>query len=195
MTHDPTDDVLKDLEAALTVTPSPAFVDGVRARVAADSKRRRTWPVWAAVGFAAAAGIVVTVVAWPLRAPASPPIAITTSRPIESPAPAPAAPTAAVTSVPTRLARPVPRADAHVDRRRDSMPEVLVSSDQVDGLRALVAKLNDGTIDAASLATAPPDAAVPLPPVPDIVVPAIVIPSIDGSGRDGSGSGIKQPER
>ena len=33
MTNDHPDDVLKDLEAALAVTPSPDFAEGVRARI------------------------------------------------------------------------------------------------------------------------------------------------------------------
>ena len=78
---------------------------------------------------------------------------------------------------------------------RNVMPEVLVPRDQVDGLRALVAGLKDGTIDVASLATPPPDATVPLPLIQDIVMPAIVIPSIEGVGPVGSGGDSKQPER
>ena len=59
MTHDRTDDVLNDLEAALAVTPSPEFADGVRARLRGESARRRTWPVWGIGGLAAAAAFAL----------------------------------------------------------------------------------------------------------------------------------------
>src|SRR5262245_26659583 len=59
MTHDHTDDVLKDLEAALSVTPSPAFAEGVRARIRQESGRRRVWPAFLTVGLAAAAVLVI----------------------------------------------------------------------------------------------------------------------------------------
>ena len=61
MTHDQTDDVLNDLEAALAVTPSPEFADGVRARIRRESARRRTWPAWAMAGVAAAAAAFALV--------------------------------------------------------------------------------------------------------------------------------------
>jgi hypothetical protein len=59
MTNDHTNDVLKDLEAALAVTPSPEFADGVRARLRGESARRRTWPVWGIGGLAAAAAFAL----------------------------------------------------------------------------------------------------------------------------------------
>jgi hypothetical protein len=69
MTHDRTDDVLKDLEAALAVTPSPEFAEGVRARIHGESAPRRIWPVWAMAGLAAAA---VFAIVFPTRQPSRP---------------------------------------------------------------------------------------------------------------------------
>jgi hypothetical protein len=62
MTDHHTDDVLKDLEMALAVTPSPQFADGVHARLRGESARRRMWPVWAIGGLAAAVAAMFALV-------------------------------------------------------------------------------------------------------------------------------------
>jgi hypothetical protein len=65
MTDHHTDDVLKDLETALAVTPSPEFADGVRARLRGESARRSMWPVWAIGGLAAAVAATFALVFLP----------------------------------------------------------------------------------------------------------------------------------
>ena len=185
MTHDPTDDVLKDLEAALTVKPSSAFAAGVRARIRDGSARRRVWPRWTMAGLAAAAAVVLAVLAWPQRgAPRG--VAISASRP-----PAPAAPAPAVAAIsspaapiavpgPSRaIAKPLPPRSRSVRAAVSEPPEVLVPRDQAVALQALVTGLSDGTIDAESLATPPSDASTPLPAAAQIVIVPIVIPAID----------------
>jgi hypothetical protein len=176
MTDTHTDDVLKDLEAALAVTPSPEFAEGVRARIHRESSRRRVWPVWAMAGLAAAAAIVVTI-AWPRREAVPAAVAVTAAHeptPIVS-APPPVAPAVEARPAVTTAA---PRA-SHAVARRAAAPEVLVPPDQALALQALMVGLRDGTIDAASLATPPPDASVPLAPAPKIEIVPIVIPPID----------------
>ena len=58
MTNDHPDDVLKDLETALAVSPSPEFAEGVRARIADGRSRQKfslAWPL-------AIAGALATIV-------------------------------------------------------------------------------------------------------------------------------------
>jgi hypothetical protein len=177
MTHDRTDDVLKDLEAALAVTPSPGFADGVRARIRGESARTRTWPAWTMAALAAAAAIVVAFVAWPRREAAPAAVAVTASR---SPEPVVAASPSAtpVVDAGPGITIAKPRVSHDVPRRAPA-PEVLVPRDQALALEALVAGLSNATIDAESLATPPPDASTPLPATPQIVIAPIVIPPID----------------
>lgn len=187
MTDHHTDDVLKDLEAALAVTPSQEFAEGVRARVRSESARRRAWPVWAMAGLAAAAVIVVAFAAWPHREESPAAVAVTASRAPEPVAPAPvvtrAAPAVSADPV-VPIARPRAARDAP---RRAAAPEVLVPRDQALALQVLVTGLNNGTIDAASLATPPPDASVPLAPAAKIEIVPIVIPPIDVRAPGASG--------
>jgi len=62
-----------------------------------------------------------------------------------------------------------------------------VPRDQALALEALVTGLNNGTIDAGSLAIPPPDASVPLAPAAQIEIVPIVIPPIDGRAPGTSG--------
>ncbi|HUL72233.1 MAG TPA: hypothetical protein VLT86_03980 [Vicinamibacterales bacterium] len=194
MSDDHMDDVLKGLEAALAVEPSPEFAARVRARVSKESARRRAWPAWAAVGLATAAVVVLTVAAWPRRSPIAaqvtatrtPEPAASSSRMSPIAAPAPAPDRQIVKAATSRIARAL---------RQHPAPEVLVPPGQAEALRTLLAGLSDGTIDPGSLATPPPDAAAALAPAPEIVIPPIVIPSMDARtagtpGGDGS-TGIR----
>ena len=177
MTNDRPDDVLKDLETALAVTPSPEFAEGVRARIHGQSARTRMWSIWVRAGLAAAAAIAVAFVAWPRREAAPAAVAVTTSRPPEPVITAPPAAPPAVDAVRTvTIAKPEA---SHDVPRRAPAPEVLVPRDQAVALQALVAGLSNATIDARSLATPPPDASTPLPATPQIVITPIVIPPID----------------
>jgi len=188
MTHDPADDVLKDLETALSVTPSPRFAEGVRARIAADSTRRRMSPVWAAVGLAAAAGIALMVITRQEAYPTAPPSNGST------PAVAEAQPVAPV--VP-RSAEPVaPRASAPHETRRvvpvqaSAEPALEVISDQRDVLRRLWARVAPAPelkqVDART-AVATPDGDAPIVTeavtAPVTITPVIVKPLGEGGER------------
>jgi hypothetical protein len=187
MTDDRTD-VLKDLEAALAVTPSPEFTEGVRARIRGESARRRVWPVWSMAALAAAAAIVMAFSTWPRREAVPSAVAVTVAH---APEPIISAPPAAVPAVDARpaVASATPRA-AHALVRSAAAPEVLVPRDQALALQALVVGLSNGTIDAESLATLPPDASVPLAPTPKIEIVPIVIPPIDVRAPGASGGEV-----
>lgn len=191
MTENHTDDVLRDLEAALAVTPSREFAEGVRARIRDESARRRVWPVWTLAGLAAAAAIGLAVLTRPHRETTASDVTATTARLPEPAAPAPVVTVPPVAASPTVTSREVaaisrPRA-ARGEPRRAAAPEVLVPRDQASALQTLVAGLSDGTIDAGSLATPPPDASMPLAPAAQIEIVPIVIPPIDGRAPGPSG--------
>lgn len=191
MTENPTDDVLRDLEAALAVTPSREFAEGVRARIRDASARRRVWPVWTMAALAAAAGVVLTVLTRPHRATTASDVSATTAHSTEPAGPAPVVTLPPVAAAPTvaghelaAISRP---RTARGEPRPMAAPEVLVPRDQAVALQTLVAGLSDGTIDAESLATPPPDASMPLAPAAQIEIVPIVIPPIDGRAPGPSG--------
>jgi hypothetical protein len=195
MTHDHTDDVLKDLETALAVEPSPEFAAHVRARIGEESARRRPWLMWATVGLVGAAVVVLAVVTLARReaGPAATQVAAShTLEPVAiAPAVSPAVTPAPVGETPAGAVKPQTVSVAS----RKSRPEVLVPRDQAAALGALVAGLNDGTIDPGSLATPPPAAATALAPAAGIVIAPIVIPPVDprtpGSSGGESPGGIR----
>lgn len=183
------DELLSELKTALDVEPSSGFAAGVRERVAhASGRQRPSWLVWVGMGLAAAAVVIVATV-WSTRGAGTPaPVVATVANS--------AAPVVAAPSTVDRASQPVTEptttnTGAKIVRRERAAakPEVLVSRDEADGIRALVSGLNDGTIDPASLATPPPDASVPLE-MPAIVIAPIVVAPLDGRAPGTSGGGI-----
>jgi hypothetical protein len=142
MTYDRTDDVLKDLETALAVTPSPQFADGVRARIADERPRRQFSPAWPL----AVAGVLAMIVL----------VALVTRRTATVVAPPESSPLTAVSSpiVPSAVLRPVepvaPRISTPVVTRVASRsaparaepgePSLEVITNQGEVLRALWAR-------------------------------------------------------
>ncbi|HKW02923.1 MAG TPA: hypothetical protein VJN96_24070 [Vicinamibacterales bacterium] len=138
MTDDRSDDVLKDLEAALAVTPSPEFAHGVRARIHRESSRRRVRPVWTMAGLAAAAAIVLAVLVWPRQEAGPAAVPATASRAAEPAMPSPqvSAPSHPAVSQVARAAAPrhSPRAPQPVV---SAGPDLVVISNQRDVLQRL----------------------------------------------------------
>lgn len=151
-------DVLRDLERALDIAPSPGFEARVRARVGREPRRVARW-TWVLTGAAIAATVVLAVMLVPERhlqvqrdvvatdardnaaavargaAPASPPR--------EAPAePAEASRPPAV-AIPTATAAR-PRSDGAVTPRRS--PEVVIPEGQMAAIRRLAAEAAAGRI-------------------------------------------------
>jgi len=183
MTDDRMDETLKDLERMLAVEPSPEFAAGVRARVGKSTAPRHEWAFAVTAGLAAAV-VIVLVLALSISRGRTPATDVAVAR---TPAPVPTA----ASPVPVKSTPSVARATKTeaVVASRPSTPEVIVPPGQAAAIRALVAGLNDGTIDPGSLATPPPDATVPLVPVEEIVIAPIVILPLNASGAAASGGG------
>lgn len=151
-------DVLRDLERALDIAPSPGFEARVRARVGREPRRVARW-TWVLTGAAIAATVVLAVMLVPERhlqvqrdvvatdardnaaavargaAPASPPR--------EAPAePAEASRPPAV-AIPTATAAR-PRSDGAVTPRRS--PEVVIPEGQMAAIRRLAAEAAAGRV-------------------------------------------------
>jgi hypothetical protein len=187
MTHDRTDDVLNDLEAALAVTPSAGFADGVRARIRGQSARRRVWPVWAAAGLAAAAVVWLVVAVRPgSRAESPAPSAATPA--VAEVHPNPRAPVASVEPAAVRPA--VAREKPGVAESRASAAPVLeVISNQRDVLQRLWTRASRATPlkqeDAASPSSTPAgDTPIvsEMLTAPVTIAPVVVKPLGDGGG-------------
>jgi len=142
MIEDRTDDVLKDLETALAVTPSPQFADGVHARIADGRTRRKfslAWPL--AIAGALATVVLVGLVTHRKAAvvvpPASTPVTVVSPALLPPAVVRPVEPVVPRISTPvvTRVAsRPAPA------RAEPSGPSLEVITNQGEVLRALWAR-------------------------------------------------------
>ena len=188
MTHDPTNDVLQELEAALTLAPSPEFADGVRARIRSESTRRRAWPMWAMAGLAAAAAIALVVLTRQQFRPKLQPTAgeapqvAAVARPTSSPP---------VASAEQGAPRPTPRREPHRSARATASAEPVfeVISNQGEILRRLWARVTpSGTLKEVDAPRAEPplggNAAIVSDAVtaPVAIAPVVVKPLGDGGG-------------
>lgn len=145
MTDHHVDDLLKDLDAALSVEPSPSLAARIRAEIDREPVSRGfRWMRWAAVGATGAFAVVATaVVLW--KSPG---------------ASAPAVPAAAIPPVATASIQPSPtRTSAHVPAARASRiiraaavpePEVIVSPSVRLGLQQLADAMRSGRITGES---------------------------------------------
>ena len=202
------DDALKELETALSITPSPDFAARVRQRIAeqhrATPRGRLLW--WLGPAALAAGAVVIAVAVWPAR----PHVASTGAPPYVAPAElGPASPTASsapIAPTPTgvrsalRTARPAPTTTRPAPRgiegsaRRTGgdarhVAEILVPDDERLALNRLLKAVREGR----AVVPAPlPGPAVDadgnlLEPAP-IEIPLIIIKPLPGTPVDGSGS-------
>lgn len=190
MTDEHLDKALKDLQAELTVTPSPEFAAKVRERIE-QVPAKSSWNVWAWSGVAATCAVaVVAVVVWrggrqedsgarPLTLAQAQPIA--TTQPPAASQPVPVEPS--VTPSVRATAAPVVHATAG-----RAEPEVLVPPDQLIAIRRLMAAVRAGSMTtmAASPTLIDPDTGELIPLRP-IEIPLITVDPLPGppDGRSG----------
>jgi hypothetical protein len=181
-----------ELRRALAIAPSPAFVAGVRTRIADESRRSTIGvAVWAAAGLALAAGIAIGVAVVrsghsdvsPRLSPAT--VATSPSAPAITPDRAPVragSNTASGTATPS-IARPVRRAAVHERINQIAQPVVLIDPRERAGLRRLREMRSPASPAPERLLAATPFAAGPLEPARELFVSPISIDPIEAVGE------------
>ena len=180
MARELADDALKQLDAALSVTPSPEAVAKVRERVRLEPGASRAFHGWwwvAAAGAAViAVGIASSIFFASHRASPAPPVVVATNTP-----------------PPGDLVVPLANAKRAVVRRavRAHELEVLVPPDEGIALRKLLLALREGRATVPSLGRATEDADGHLLEPTPIAIPSIKIELLPGTPVGGSGGRVK----
>ncbi len=192
------DDALKDLQAELSVTPSPEFAAKVRARIE-HAPTKPAWNVWAWGGVAATCAVAVIAVvlgvgrAFRPGAPGGAEAPASTEANTSAGAKAPAYTEGTASSDvgrPFRAGRsPAPVVAAAAPRAE---PEVLVPPDQLIAIRRLMASVRAGARPnlPASPTLFDPDTGELIPLKP-IEIPLIVVDPLPG-GPDGRSGGSER---
>jgi hypothetical protein len=191
MTDEHANDVLRELQAQLTVEPSAAFAAGVRARVAAEPAR--TGLGWWRPVVAVAASVAVLAGVWIARghgrAPVAAPMAVVAADTATVPLVAAAAagvPTPAPT--PASPKRPAARPSRGAVRSIEAeVPRALVPADQRIALRQLLAAVRDGRASVPGAPSTVDEITGELKPLMAIDVPLIVVEPLPASARSGGG--------
>lgn len=195
MARDPGDNPLKQLEAALLVTPSPGAAARVRERVRRESARAsrgRWWVAAASVALLAAGAAGVAM--W--RHESTPPsVSVSTKTSTPGDAVAHASPIAtplrvaqSVTRTRTRAQPATTQLSVGVASRRSGEPEVLVPPDEGIAIRKVLKAIRDGrmTVPAPALRAMEDADGHLLEPTP-IDIPLIKIELLPGTPVAGSG--------
>jgi len=159
MTNDRVEDLLKDLDDALDVSPAPETIVKVRARIAEQSSSRWPWLSWRVVA-AVAAGVAIVVIGylqWTPRAASAPPQVATVIPPVHAPPPTVEPPAHQTPTLPAPAARTVTASSAARQARAidDERLRVIVSPDQRRGIEQLQAAARAGRITDKSFADSP----------------------------------------
>ena len=161
----------REIESALDVDPSPAFLARVRTKVAEERiDERSAWlSGWRLTGASVAAIIVVVIGMWMAGGPVpAPPHRQVASVPRENVAPQPRIPESESASgviAPANVSKPViPARSAPVAQPSLTQAEPLISQDEAAALRRLFTAISNGRVDAAAL----PDLDTALQPPPEI---------------------------
>jgi hypothetical protein len=175
-----------ELRRALATAPSPSFVAGVRARIAAQPRGRRIGvAVWAAAGLALAASIAIAVgvlrsghstVLPELPAPAG----TTASAPAITPD---RAPVKDGSGMATRMARPVQRRAVEAAAGGIAEPQVLIDPRERAAIRRLLEMRSPVRETAERVLPATPFTAGPLLPARELVVSPITIDPLEVAGQ------------
>ena len=163
------EDVDRELNAALSVAPSPGFEARVLRRIETERRPSARLPYgWMAVAASVIVAIGVFYAIRSDRASAPPAPRIASETRVRASAPTASAPGSHDASV------PLPVQAARVARRqqRPAAPQVIVSPNQMEAVRRLVRAVNEGRLEAP-----PQPADAPLAPTPPVgVVPIVVEP-------------------
>lgn len=164
------DDVLGDLDRALSVEPSPAVTARVRRAIEAQSPRGSRWVRWtmaaAAVGTAGLA-LVVQTRPEPATEPDVPPAVVADAGAQERSAPRAAISPAASEASPARDASSPATRGQRVGQDRAPEPEVLIAPDVQAAFDELLAGVAAGRITAAAFTTQPVE-----------ITPATITPTV-----------------
>jgi hypothetical protein len=186
------DDILRELQAQLTVEPSPEFAAGVRARARHDDARS-AWIAWRPM-LAVAASAVLLAGVWMARGRDRAPAAGSGAAAATEAArlPQPAAPTGASTPAPTGVSHAAPaargprRAVRAADREVTDL-EVIVPADQRVALRQLLVAVREGRASVPGAPSTVDEVTGELKPLVAIDVPPIVVEPLPVSARSGGG--------
>jgi hypothetical protein len=172
----------REIQAALSVDPSPEFLARVRTRIATEPARATSWLSWkfvAAGAFAAAIAAAVVV-----------------SRPEGTPTPVRQASRAEDDRLPPAAIEQPRQAEAVKARtrawragapeaRRRPEPEILLDPAETRALRRLIAGTRDGSLDLSASLQATTPTAMDLPPIDAIVIAPLTIDPLTPSGEEG----------
>jgi hypothetical protein len=173
----------REIQAALTVDPSPEFLARVRTRIATEPAQATPWLSWKFVAAGAFAAAIAT--------------AVVVSRPEGTPTPVRQASGAEDVRLPPPAAIEQPRraetakartrawrAGAPEARRRPE-PEILLDPAETRALRRLIAGTRDGSLDLSASLQATTPTAMDLPPIDAIVIAPLTIDPLTPSGEEG----------
>ena len=182
----------REIQAALTVDPSPQFVARVRARIASEPARAASWLSWKLVASGAMAALIV--IAFVLMRPGEQTFNAR-PEPVEGRArgtlqsrPRSATTTAATTQprrAETPKARTLTRRAGAPQARRRPEPELLLDPAETRALRRLIAGTRDGSLDLSPALRATTPTAMDLAPIDAIVIAPLTIDPLTPSGEEG----------
>jgi hypothetical protein len=177
----------RELERALAVDPSPAFVARVRMQIAEEplpSPRRFGWRFAATAGMAAAASAAALFVALRPGQRVEPAVARLSARPLAAPLSAfvPTSPRLGHERRTTNVERPTAN-DAHRTTNDERLwQEPLFDTRETIALQRLIAGVREARVDLTPLTNGAP---MPLPSLDDLVIPPIAIQPLDPGGTEG----------
>jgi hypothetical protein len=194
----------REIQAALSVEPSPEFLARVRTRIATEPASAASWLSWKLVATGAVAALVVMafVVSRPEGKP--PPLAqapgaedlrlappATIEQPGRTPVPFPGAsgfpPPLLPSSAERRRGRAVARTLPVVSGFSRTEPEILLDPAETRALRRLISGTREGTLDLSASLQATTPTAMDLPPISEIAIPFITIdPLTPEAGEEGA---------
>jgi len=196
----------REIQAALSVEPSPEFLARVRTRIATEPAAAASWLSWKLVATGAVAALIVIAVAvmrpgeQSFNARPEP----SASPLIPSPSPLDRArgdPEALEGSKDVPLARDRP-VDSALSPSKDEQPaaaasrarvaaaaprepEVLIDPAETRALRRLIAGTRDGSLDLSAALQATTPTAMDLPPIDALVIAPLTIDPLTPSGEEG----------
>jgi hypothetical protein len=186
----------RDIERALAVDPSPAFLPRVRAAIANEPVASRWWSAWSWVG-AGSAAVAVTIAILMLRPSAPQPADLLAPQSLASqPVTAAVAPIVRAPEDHVRIVRPrrSPAVTAGVGRKPRAEPEVLIAKDEAAALKRLMRGIRRGVVEPSTPDEQLAGIQAIRPPGPIVVLPIaamspVIIEPLGSSAGEG---GVRQ---
>ena len=181
----------REIQAALSVEPSPEFVARVRTRIATEPEAAAPWLSWKLVATGAVAALIVIAFvmrlgeqsfnarpelsASPLILSSSKDVPLARDRPVVS-----------LILSPSKDEQSAPAASrARVAAAAPREPEVLIDPAETRALRRLIAGTRDGSLDLSAALRATTPTAMDLPPIDALAIAPLTIDPLTPSGEEG----------